>query len=273
MTTIVIDRDACNRCGICSEVCPMGIIVPGDGAGAPEVPPRAEAFCIRCGHCAISCPERAVSIEFLKDAEIPVPAGFPPSPDLIAYYLKNRRSVRHYTKKPVPRDTIRDILEVARYAPSGGNQQPVQWLVIYNQADVHHLASLTLDWIRHGAASENPPLPRMMSDRLIAAWEQGGDPICRGAPHLLIAVVREGPGSAPIDGIIAVTYADAAAPAFAVGTCWAGFLSMAVKAWPPVRQALAIPDGYEYCSALMCGYPKFRTYAIPPRNPLKVSWR
>ena len=112
-----------------------------------------------------------------------------------------------------------------------------------------------------------------MTGRLISSWEKGADPVCRGAPHLLIAAVRAGPGSAAVDGIIAVTYADLAAPAFGVGTCWAGFLSLAVKAWPPVGEALAIPDGYEYCASLMCGYPKFRTYGIPPRNPLKVTWR
>jgi nitroreductase/NAD-dependent dihydropyrimidine dehydrogenase PreA subunit len=273
MTTIFIDSESCTRCGICSEVCPMGIIVPGDVGKPPEVPGQAEAFCIRCGHCAVGCPEQAVSIGFPKERVIPVPEGFPPSPDLVAYFLKNRRSVRHYTKKPVPRDTIRDILEIARYAPSGGNQQPVHWTVIYDPSDVHHLAGLTIDWIRHEAASDNPSLPRMMTGRLLSSWEKGADPICRGAPHLLIAAVRAGPGSAPVDGIIAVTYADAAAPAFGVGTCWAGFLSLAAKAWPPVREALATPDGYEYCAGLMCGYPKFRTYGIPPRNPLKVTWR
>lgn len=273
MTIIVIDSEACTRCGICSEVCPMGIILPGEGRKAPEVPHQAEAFCIRCGHCAVSCPDRAISIEFLRDADIPVPAGFPPSPALVSYYLRNRRSVRHYTKKTVPRDTIRDILDVARYAPSGVNQQPVHWLVVHDPAEVHRIAGLTMDWIRHEAASADPALPGMMTARLIASWEKGADPICRGAPHLLVAAVREGQGSSLIDGIIAVTYADAAAPAFGVGTCWAGFLSMAVKAWPPVLEALTLPDGYGYCAALTCGYPKYRTYGIPPRNPLKVTWR
>ncbi|MDD1707495.1 MAG: nitroreductase family protein, partial [Methanoregulaceae archaeon] len=108
---------------------------------------------------------------------------------------------------------------------------------------------------------------------LITAWDNGSDPICRGAPHLLVATVSEGPGSASIDAIIAVTYADIAAPAFGVGTCWAGFLSMAVHSWPPLKDALAIPKGYVYSYALMCGFAKFKTYGIPRRNPAKVTWR
>jgi nitroreductase/ferredoxin len=273
MTSIYVDRDLCTRCGICSIVCPMGIIKTGDDANLPVVPRQAEPFCIRCGHCRVSCPEKALSIRFLPDDEQPVPAGFPPGPELIGYYLKNRRSIRHYTKKPVPRGTIEDLLDIARYAPSGGNQQPVSWLVIHDPGEVHRFAGLTIDWLRHEAASGTPTLPQVITERLIASWEKGADPICRGAPHLLIAAVREGPGSAVIDGIIAVTYADAAAPAFGVGTCWAGFLSMAVKAWPPVLKAMGLPEGYTYCAGLMCGFPKYGTYGIPPRNPLKLTWR
>jgi nitroreductase/NAD-dependent dihydropyrimidine dehydrogenase PreA subunit len=273
VTTIIIDNDLCTRCGICSTVCPMGIISSGDDKKLPELPIQAEPFCIRCGHCRVSCPEKALFIRFLPEDEPQMPAGFPPGPDLVGYYLKNRRSVRHYTKKPVPREAIEAILDIARYAPSGANQQPVSWLVIHDPREVHRIAGLTIDWLKHEAISDNPALPGMITQRLIASWEKGRDPICRGAPHLIIASVREGQGSSQIDGIIAATYADAAAPAFGVGTCWAGFLSMAVKAWPPVLKALALPEGYTYCAALMLGFPQYRTYGIPPRNPLKLSWR
>jgi nitroreductase len=38
---------------------------------------------------------------------------------------KNRRSIRGYNKdKDVPDETIQKILEIARWAPSGGNGQP-----------------------------------------------------------------------------------------------------------------------------------------------------
>ena len=274
MTTMRIDRDLCTCCGICTEVCPQGIISPGSAGELPDIATDREAFCIRCGHCMVSCPTRALTLGFLQDEPEPGrPAAFPPEPDLIAYYLKNRRSVRHYTREPVPRDTIAAILDVARYAPSGVNQQPVRWLVIHDPGEVHSLAGMTVDWMRHEAGKDHPLLPKPALDGLLAAWDRGGDPICRNAPHLLVATVPEGPGSAFIDGIIAVTYADIAAPAFGVGTCWAGFLSLAVQAWPPLKEALAIPEGYVYSFSLMCGFPEFKTYGIPRRNPPKVTWR
>jgi nitroreductase len=42
--------------------------------------------------------------------------------------LRARISVREYTKQLVPAQIVRDILDVARWAPSGGNVQP--WKVI-----------------------------------------------------------------------------------------------------------------------------------------------
>lgn len=42
--------------------------------------------------------------------------------------LKARISVRAFTAKPVPLPLLKEIFEVARYAPSGGNMQP--WRVI-----------------------------------------------------------------------------------------------------------------------------------------------
>jgi nitroreductase len=37
---------------------------------------------------------------------------------------RTRRSIRAYTPEPVPRDVLREIVEVARHAPSGSNIQP-----------------------------------------------------------------------------------------------------------------------------------------------------
>lgn len=42
--------------------------------------------------------------------------------------IKTRVSIRAFKADPVPEQTVRDILDVARFAPSGGNLQP--WKVI-----------------------------------------------------------------------------------------------------------------------------------------------
>jgi nitroreductase len=190
---------------------------------------------------------------------------------VLSGYLKSRRSVRHYTTQPVGRETIEKILDIARYAASGGNAQPVSWIVVHDPKEVRRLAGLTIDWMRTFEKSGHPM--SAYAPVLIAAWDHGIDPICRGAPHLLIAYVPEENPSAPTDAIIALTHADIAAPAFGVGTCWAGFLSMAARTYGPLKEALGLPQGRAFAYALMFGYPQYRTYRIPRRNPADITWR
>jgi hypothetical protein len=68
--------------------------------------------------------------------------------------------------------------------------------------------------MRHEAASDAPVMPPAVFSPFVAAWERGEDRICRGAPHLIIAHVPD--SSAVVDGIIALAWADAVAPAHGV---------------------------------------------------------
>jgi len=78
---------------------------------------------------------------------------------------------------------------------------------------------------------------------LVTSWERGVDAICWNAPHLLVAhipVSRVTVPTGPTDGIIALTHFDIVAPAFGIGTCWAGFLTAAAS-WKPLQEVLALP--------------------------------
>ncbi|MBN1426450.1 nitroreductase family protein [Candidatus Fermentibacteria bacterium] len=44
--------------------------------------------------------------------------------------ITSRRSVRKFTPQPVPQAAIREMLDAAMHAPSAGNQQPWQFVVI-----------------------------------------------------------------------------------------------------------------------------------------------
>jgi nitroreductase len=151
------------------------------------------------------------------------------------------------------------------------NSRPVQWFVVYDEKEVQRLAELTIDWMRYISGSKTPL--SAYAARLVAAWERGIDPICWNAPHLLIAHIPENSLTAPTDAIIALTHFDIAAPAFGVGTCWAGFLSAAARSWKPMHEALALPAGRAVAYVMLFGYPQYKTYRIPRRNPVKIIWR
>jgi nitroreductase/NAD-dependent dihydropyrimidine dehydrogenase PreA subunit len=270
MTTILVDQDLCTRCGICSIVCPASIVDPADENSLPKVHDAKAGMCIQCGHCEISCPSQALLLNVCPDEKVPLTAGAISSDD-IAFYLKKRRSVRHFIKDSVPKETILEILDIARYAASGGNGQPVQWIVVHDPKNVKKIAGLTIEWMKI-LQNTNHPMSGYIPG-LIGAWEAGHDVVCRGAPHLLFATIPEDNPVASVDAIIALTHFDIAAPAFGIGTCWAGFLAMAATSCEPLQKELGIPAGRKSAYAMMFGYPQYKVYGIPRRKPLEVTWQ
>lgn len=272
MSTVLVDQNLCTRCGICSSVCSMAIIDPVDGKALPNVADAKAGMCIRCGHCEAFCPSQALLLNVRPDEKVPLPADAGTIvPEDIGYYLKKRRSVRHFTKDPVPKETILEVLDIARYAASGGNGQPVQWLVVHDPEKVRMIAGITIEWMK-GLQNTAHPMSGYIP-MFISAWENGNDVICRGAPHLLFAHIPEGNPVASIDAIIALTHFDVAAPAFGIGTCWAGFVAMAAASYEPLQKELGLPAGRKIAYAMMFGYPQYKIYGIPRRKPLEVAWQ
>ena len=80
------------------------------------------------------------------------------------------------------------------------------------------------------------------------------------------------PPGGPTDAIIALTHVDLLAPAFGLGTCWAGFVSAAATLHEPLQKELALPEGRKLAYALLLGRPQFKPRGIPRRNALEVTW-
>ena len=150
--------------------------------------------------------------------------------------------LRHFNGDPIPREKILAILDIARYAVLGGNSQPVKWLVVHDPERVKKIAPLTVESMKSLQNTGHP-----MADYvpvLLSAWGRGEDVICRNAPHLLFAIIPDGNPIAPVDAIIALTHVDIAAPAYGVGTFWAGFVAEAAAFYPPLQKELGLPAGF-----------------------------
>src|SRR5271169_5925248 len=172
--TITIDSETCTRCGTCSEVCPMSVIDAATDDTLPRVHEGKSAACISCGQCEAFCPTGALvqgpgTARGVTGGKASTPGDL--SPGHLGTYLKSRRSIRQYRRDPVKRETIEAILDIARYAASGGNGQPVEWLVIHDSAAVKKVADLTVEWM-HELAKSNHPMSGY-APHLIAAYESG----------------------------------------------------------------------------------------------------
>lgn len=65
MAKVVIDRDACKGCELCSISCPEKLIVMDESLNVRGVRPAKftdDAKCTGCKTCAIMCPEICIEI-------------------------------------------------------------------------------------------------------------------------------------------------------------------------------------------------------------------
>lgn len=65
MAKIEIDSSLCKACGLCFDVCPLGLLRMGDklnATGAHYAVQSEPEKCIGCKMCAIMCPDIAISV-------------------------------------------------------------------------------------------------------------------------------------------------------------------------------------------------------------------
>ena len=292
-----VDPEKCKHDSICTIVCPMKLLVMHPKSKLPIPIEKAEKQCTFCGHCVAVCPHSALSLATVIPGELtvdydgtlyygpvstrnmqsdeclPIDPALSVTAEQAAHFLKSRRSIRAYKDQPVGKEILTDIIETACYAPSGLNSQPVHWLVIKDREQVHWLASLVIEWMQQITEEEPAMEGKEQLTRLIEAWDRDEDLICRGAPHMIIAHTHEDTMGAQNYCTIALTYLELAAFAKGLGACWAGWFSAAADLYPPVLEALGLPEGHRSFGALLIGYPRFAYHSIPQRKKASIIWQ
>lgn len=274
MSLFTVDEKKCKRDGICVAECPMQIIEMKDAKSLPTPSADAAQRCIKCGHCVAVCPHGAFTHAMINAGDFPpMKKEFALSPEQAEHFLRSRRAVRTYQDKSIQREKLQKLIEIARYAPTGSNSQMVSWLAINSRPEVARLAGLVADMMRELVKAKNPFAISYRLDRIVTAWENGIDLISRGAPALVVAHGPREYGLSHIDCTSALAYLDLAAPTLGLGTCWAGFIMLAYLQWPPLQQALKIPEGQVAQGIMMVGYPRYKYHRLVPRNQPKIEWR
>lgn len=59
--------------------------------------------------------------------------------------IKQRRTMRHYNTDPVPIENVKKIIEAARWAPSGNNSQPWEFVVVRDKDKLHQCIEIFLE--------------------------------------------------------------------------------------------------------------------------------
>jgi nitroreductase len=219
------------------------------------------------------CPTGALSLETIKPEDcLEIQNDLTINAEQAGQFLKSRRSIRSYKDKPIEREKLDKLVQIASYAPSGHNARPVHLSIIEDSAEVRRLTSMVIDWLRSIIKDFPDMLESSNFKRIVKFWEKDEDLISRKAPHLVIAHSLTNVGTAREDCILALAYMELAAYSLGLGATWAGYIMAAISSYPPLSEAFNLPDGHECYGVLMLGYPKFKYARIPPRNPLQVTF-
>ena len=272
MELITVNLETCNKDGICADVCPAGILEFIEGSPIPI--DAADELCIRCGHCVAICPTASLThIDIPLESCTPIAKELSITLEQTEQFLRSRRSIRQYKNKPVDKSELKRLIEIARYAPSGHNLQPVEWLVLGDKAELKRLSGIVVEWM-HWMLTNMPDVASSMHmDLTVDRYENGYDVILRDAPAVIVAHAHKDNRVAPAACTIALTYLELASTTMGMGACWAGYFNAAATTFPPMKEALDLPEDHQAFGSMMVGYPKYRYQRMPSRNEPTVTWR
>ncbi len=269
-----VDSEKCNRDGICVEACGRRLIEMEGADSVPTLIAGVEELCINCGHCVAVCPSGALALHTMRPEDCPqIKNELLIDLEQAEQFLRSRRSIRNYKDKPVERDKLNKLIQVSGYAPSASNARPVHFLVIENKAEIRRLSGLVVDWMRMKIKEDPTSGNAFHYNRVVALWDGGKDPICRNAPYLIVAHAAESSRMVQVDCILALAYAELIAPVLGLGATWAGYVMTATIFYPPLMEALKLPESHKCFGVMMVGYPKLKFVRMPLRNPPAVAWR
>ena len=259
----MVQASLCIQCGLCVQACCANLIRLVDGTIQVR-----EQGCIRCGHCTAVCPTGAMSVP-----GAPLESQVPRLPTLDADraedFLRSRRSMRQF-KGPADHETLTRLINIGRYAQTGGNRQGIQYVVVEGREKIMHLADMLADYFE---ANRSGKFTNLM--REVNRHRRGYDVFFRGAPQLILACAPESAGNKRDNAYFSLTYIELFAPTLGLGTCWAGYFEN-LACGPdalPVRQYLQLPEDLRIYGVLMCGVAGLNYRRLPERDPLILSWR
>ena len=198
--------------------------------------------------------------------------------------IRTRRSIRSFKPDPVPKKVLEELLDICRWAPSGGNAQPWYFSVlggkVLDEVKVRLEEKVETSWDGATFTNTNPDFPRRTAaypETLMHRVQSLRGPMygvvakpndenreekmreyrkkCQrffDAPNAII-ICSEDPNPTAMSaiGIVSQTIC-LAALAYGLSTCIMGFTVL----WPDIyRELLGIPESKPIATSIAIGYP------------------
>lgn len=204
----------------------------------------------------------------------------------LADLIKTRRSIRKFKDKPVPEDHLVKALELATWAPNGGNKQAWRFCIVTNKELIRKIGDavkskteLIASWPEADKFGE-----------VVSRWQKNSDffreaPVCiavlmgkyssiadqilstrgdRDAIAQEIRASREIGKSSLQSAAAAIAYICLILHFFGLGTTW---MAGPLQAKKEIEQLLDVPPEWDFVGLIPVGYAD-ETPDPPPRKPI-----
>ncbi len=209
----------------------------------------------------------------------------------LSTFIKTRRSVRRFQSTPVPEDILLKVLDLATWAPNGGNYQGWRFVVVTNGDLIRQMADavkakteLIASWPEAAQFGDTVSRWRKTSDFFRSA------PACIAvltgkyssiADKILLARCETDPAAQEIrdcreigktslqSAAAAITYICLLLHYFGLGSTW---MAGPLQAKKEIEALLQSPPEMDFVGLIPVGYPA-DTPAAPPRRPIQEVTR
>jgi len=159
--------------------------------------------------------------------------------------IKGRRSIRAFKSKDVPKEIVEKLINAATQAPSAGNIQPWDFIIVRKPELKRALAEAALE---QTFIEEAPVVIVVCADENRSSYRYG----MRGKALYCLQDT-----AAAIQTILLAAYSSG------LGTCWVGAFTE-----EKTREILKIPIGVRSVALIALGYPD---EAPPPRSRRPIN--
>ena len=292
---ISIDTALCNACGICEIVCPKHIpeTVRENEQKRTSISKSRADLCIECGHCEAVCPNDAIKLDSYRDEQFPKVESVDFQDNQILELFKQRRSVRRYQSKPIPRTILDQIISISRYSPTGTGRRVTGVIIIDKPETLEALSEHVYTVYEDLGQNLRNPIAKQIIKRKIGAnlfstlidfvmpgmnwyikWYKEGksNEIFRDCPALILF---HNPVSEPMASencLIAAFSAHLASQIFGIGSCVNDLIPPACNRSLKARELLKLPEGREVYAGLTLGYPQYKFRRSIPKEFAGVQY-
>lgn len=286
-----INHETCKECYLCMEVCPCKLLSRSE-TGEVYFLPEKVSICIKCGQCMAICTTKSIQIESLsyENELYDLPEN---KVDFTEYinFIANRRSVRNFKDKEVPKEVIEKIISSLDYPPYGAAPQDVHITVVNNRQIIEKALPLMSEFYNNIVKWLENPIMRYiirkkkgaetfstLTRHLYPIAKTGhykleyGDRITRGCPALLIFHAKNDAEEHTDNSLIYTTYAMLAAHSLGLGSTIVSLVPAAINKIDELKEIFKIPKDHEAITSLILGYSKYKYKRAIKRKKKNVFW-